>query len=316
MKKIFLLTALCGSLFSSQLCHAQDTLKIGVNSEIIQVTPPELNHKVYVIIEDSTFNYHVDIYKLQKSSTLDYSNSLMDKNLKKKKYTSSLLNEIEFGISLIPKTAVHQINWASSSTFDHLTSSFMSNGENFGLYGSVNIRSKQRMLDKNKKVYFGNATQVKFNWSEYQGNTAYTEIFSRNNSVPRQSDSIGKIDTFPSRLDVTKWFFVKRLALGYVINERKNFSVEYGLDINVKFFSKIEHGYYNSSTAFIEKKEGAKLVENPFISDPTISLYHRIGVNYQKLTLNVGLSNGQLEVGSHPYRSGRALNVGLAYRIR
>ncbi len=89
-----------------------------------------MNHKVYVLIEDSAYNYHIDILKLPKSVSLDYSNGLLaNDNKKKKKYTSTLLNEIELGGMFIPIATHSQVNWGSrSETAPYLQESFIGNG--------------------------------------------------------------------------------------------------------------------------------------------------------------------------------------------
>jgi hypothetical protein len=179
-----------------------------------------------------------------------------------------------------------------------------------------NIRSKKRLLTKSQRLYFGNATQLKLNDMRYQGYMEYRETFGVTDY--RNYDSIGHIDTVKATVDITKLMFVKRLAIGWTFNPKTNFSVEYGLDINVRFYSDYESSIYNVPNEFIERKKTLPIQSTPSfsISDPTFSLYHRIGVNYKKFTVNAGLSNGKVKMGTHSHAKGRVINIGLAYRIR
>ncbi len=145
----------------------------------------------------------------------------------------------------------------------------------------------------------------------YQGIMEYRETFGVTDY--RGYDSIGRIDTVTATIDITKLMFVKRLLL--VGFSSKQFSVEYGLDINVRFYNDYESSIYNVPNEFNERKKSLQIHSTPSfsISDPTFSLNHRIGVNYKRFTVNAGLSNGKVKMGTHSNAKGRVVNVGLAY---
>lgn len=145
MKKNFTLTATCLLALSNIL--AQDTLKIGINNDLINVTPPAMNHKVDVLIEDSTFNYHVIILKTDKNMALNSGkNATGEKPVVKNKFSSSLMNEIELGASFIPTYTSKVSNSYSRSDRNHVTEKFISNGQTLGFYASINLYSKSRLF--------------------------------------------------------------------------------------------------------------------------------------------------------------------------
>lgn len=295
---------------------AQDTLKIGINNELINLTPPKLNHKVDVIIEDSNYNYHINISKLDKSFVVanDTTLSLAKNPVKKKKYTSSLLNEAELGMSFIPNSKSHELMYGTRSDRDHISETFISSGTGNGFYGSVNIKSKRRMLTQSEKFYFGNATQIKFNQNFYQGSMEYREIFAT--TPNRLQDSVGRIDTFRAAVTIRNLFLIKRLSFGVMINPGQKFSIEYGLDVGVRLSNNVISEVYNTTGDFNERVYNAHVYTSPFVSNPLFILYHRIGINYKRFTLNAGVSHGKTQMGTHSYSEGRMANVGLAYRLR
>ncbi|MCB9252115.1 MAG: hypothetical protein H6605_06580 [Flavobacteriales bacterium] len=294
---------------------AQDTLKIGVNSEIIEVAPPKMNQKVKVNIEDSNFYYQIDIYKLAKTKHVSVPQKGFIK-FKDQKVSSKLLNEAELGFAMMPSMKFVPVRWGSASDLNYLNESFIANGENFGTFGNINVKSKQRSLTGSGKLYFGNATQVRINYNEFQGKMEYIEIFGKSAGGQLRPDSIGKTDIFPATLESTRWYFTKRLSLGWLFNEKHNFSVEYGMDVLVRFFSKTNKSVYNTNSEFNERAENFKILSHEFFSDPLISFYHRIGINYRRVTLNAGISNTKYKVGNKDHSIGRMMNIGLAFRLR
>ena len=70
-----------------------DTLKVGLNDQLIQVDAPNDGQKITVLIEDSTFTYKVEISKLENKSLEEQLKNLTSVSKKKKKpYSSSWFN--------------------------------------------------------------------------------------------------------------------------------------------------------------------------------------------------------------------------------
>lgn len=142
----------------------------------------------------------------------------------------------------------------------------------------------------------------------------YKEIFATTPSRPY--DSIGQIDVFRSNVTLANVFLVKRLALGYIVHQKSNFSLEYGLDIGLRLSTKFTPLVYNTGAAFNDRMYYAKVLSSQFISNPTFILYQRLGINYRRFTANVGYSIPKVKMGSNSDKSGRMMNIGLAFRFR
>jgi hypothetical protein len=268
-----------------------------------------------VIIEDSNFNYHINISKLEKTYTLGSTNTSTAKNpVKKGKFTSSLLNEIELGMSFIPSYKSFEVQHGTISDRDHMTETFLSYGSGSGFYAGMNLNSKKRIITKSEKVYFGNSTQLKFNTNMYQGEMEYREIFA--GKPGRPYDSVGQMDTFRANVTVNNLYLVKRLVLGTILNSAGNFSVECGMDIGVKLSTRTYSDVFNTSGDFNERVYNWHVLAGQFVSNPTIIFYPRLGINYKKFTLNTSFSAGKIQMGTHSYKAGRMVNIGLAFRLR
>lgn len=329
MKKHFKLTAICLLILSTAM--AQDTLKIGVNEELINITPPALNQKVYVVIEDSNYNYQIRISKLPKNidpdniSLLSFIDTLADmkkwnySSIKKKKIVSTLFSEMELGVNYIPFHNHYDVNYGVKSDLDYIAQHFVSNGENSGFYASLNFRTKKRYYNKPKNYYFYDATQARFNKNYYQGYMHYTEHFGRE----QEYDSIGRTDTIRADVSISQLFLVKRFAFGIILNKAKTFSIEYGLDLGIRISNQERPNVYFGENDSYKRIYSNNVVALPFVSIDGLAtsniqllMNHRLGINYKKVTLNVGMSMRNVKMGSKSYEGGHMMSAGLAYRFR
>ncbi|MBO6515720.1 MAG: hypothetical protein JJ975_04135 [Bacteroidia bacterium] len=108
----------------------------------------------------------------------------------------------------------------------------------------------------------------------------------------------------------------KRYNVGTYLNRDKDLSIEYGIDIGVlitlsnrmRFDTREENLSANQS-------ELAQRSSN-YVAYPVITFNHRLGLNYKKMSANLGVSYGDLSIGSYSerYIYGKRFTVGLAYR--
>ncbi|MBO6516981.1 MAG: hypothetical protein JJ975_10575, partial [Bacteroidia bacterium] len=153
----------------------QDTIKVGINDQMIQVGSPRNNQKVTIIIEDSAANYKVDITRYTPSNSDNLKSDLLNRVKRKKNWTSRFFGEAEMGFSGLGFRSQFGQGVdpsAISSLFldtiylgpvgNYSTQTFSSTGQYFGAYVDLTVREKKRMLWKTDNIYLSNGTHMRF----------------------------------------------------------------------------------------------------------------------------------------------------------
>ncbi|MCB9262492.1 MAG: hypothetical protein H6607_08975 [Flavobacteriales bacterium] len=310
------------TLLTANSIFAQDVVNVGINDENISVTAPELNHKVSITIEDSTFNYQIDIIKLPKGVTYTgmSMNSDSKHGKKQKKFTSKFFDEVGLGYTNVLPQQIYTpsyiwTSWTLPSTFTYTRRSFLPDAENGGFYANLNIRKKERLFGKSKNFYYHNATNIHFAQQFFYGKMEYRLYENIEN---RSTDSLLLHTDIKADIALSNLYIGKKLALGYKINRIKGLSVEYGLDIAVRLFNKENVNLYNTEAWLndvpIYKDKYDIYLSNLF--NPGVTIMNRLGVNYKRYSFNYGYSMGTRYFGSDTEISGHAQSIGFAFRFR
>jgi hypothetical protein len=311
---------------------AQDTIKVGINEQLIQVTAPEENQKITIMIEDSAANYKVDITRYtglpEKKVQLA---PLTKRQLRKKEknWTSRFFSEAEFGYSgmLAKQTAFGNfLSFEEDSTGiefldtifrgpvgDYSTESFSSDGSYWGMYLDLTIREKTRKLWNTDNIYMSKATHFRFNQNFAGGRRYYRDVFGFEDF---RVDSLVSERSYQSRLSITSLQLSMRHTIGYLFNEEKNISMEYGVDLGMQFALAKRFSTSESTQTSVTFGDPQARWYDTDATTPFFTFNHRLGFNYGRISANMGVSFGSIRVGSFTdnFIQGNRMTLGLAYR--
>jgi hypothetical protein len=320
---IFLLVA--GSSFAQE---GGDVIRVGINDQNVQIDPPKLNQKVSILIEDSTFDYKIEISKVSKQPINGFNNALNkvkeDYGFSKTK-TSRWFNEIEVGINGLAfanrfTSEISVLDFAFDiDTFglqanERFTrNNYIAHGTNTGFYIGVNLREKRRMSLKNPRFYFLNVWHLRVNQNFSRGEM-FINTFQRTENT--MTDSLVQSDTSLASFSLTNLAITKRLAVGYIFDEAKNFTLRYGLDIGLRALNYRTMTLSNANTGDAETIITGTDVSS-FLSNPWLTFYYRFGVTYERFGANLGISLGSRRYGNVEGNtiSGKAISFGLTYQL-
>lgn len=319
------------SMIVSQLVKAQvetqDTISVGVNGQHISVTPPQMNQKVSIKIEDSSFNYLIDISKVPSNqaviATTQYNPPARDKK-QKDISRSGLFREFEMGVSFLPLGGAYisgyDFEWSDlfeDSTFIGIVNTgpqnrtfFKPSGTSVGLYLDATIREKSRKLAKFDNLYFQNSTHLRtslYNHSGERTDETYF-VFESGREDSLISSTVTNVEVWNTQLEIAK-----RFTFMWDIPQVKDLSLEYGLFTGLRF---------NLTRSVTERMPGSEVTTSGsdvglYASNPFIRLNHQLGINYRNYSLNTNISYADATVGSFntSHIRGKRVNIGLAYRF-
>ena len=310
---------------------SQDTIKVGVNNQHITVTPPQMNQKVSVKIEDSTFNYIIDISKVSKDinnlTTISSENASEPQETDRKGRAisrSGFFREFEFGMVSSPMfgTITDSIEYdfpdlIDDSTFVYLDVSgeqdrviFNPTGTNVGLYLDATIREKTRPTKRWENIYFQNSSHLRLSMHNYSGTLTEESYYVFDTDRP---DSI--ISTTISDMEVwnTQLQLAKRFTFLWDVPKVEDLSLEYGIYTGVQF---------NLLRSVTKRNPGDEITSTGedigiYSRSPFIRINHQFGVNYKNYSLNTTVSfvNQRHGTSNTEHIRGKRVAVGLAYRF-
>ncbi len=323
-KKLSVLVSLlaCGSS-----AWAQDTIKIGINDQMILVTAPKNNQKVTIIIEDSISNYKVDISRYSSTSAPSIKSDILSRVKRKKTWKSRFFGEVEVGYSGMLNTKqsypwyLNELgtNTDYVDTFylgpigNYSEQGFSSRGTYYGMYLDLTIREKTRLLWKTDNVYLSKGSHIRLSQNFAKGELIRTELYGFEDF---RLDSIVSRDAREATLSISGLQVSKRYNLGIYLNKAKDLSVEYGLDIGVRFALSRRTVIDNQIDPKVTSSSMSIPEPGSDMSITFLTLNHRLGFNYKRFSANLGVSYGDLRIGSYNERSvyGKRMTAGLAYR--
>lgn len=308
---------------------AQDTIKVGINDQLIQVSTPKENQKVSIIIEDSTSNYKVDISRYSPSANTSFKSDIMSKVKQKKNWSSRFFGEVECGFSglalrqYLRSGSVYEADTTGNPFIDttfirgpvgnYNQETFSSNGTFWGFYLDLTVREKVRSLWKTDNIYLSNGSHLRFIQNFAKGNLRYREMYGYTDFRP---DSTVSEDLLDATLSMTNLQFSKRYTIGTYLNKSKDFSIEYGWDVGIRINLARRLMYGNTVTTGVSTSIPPYYGESNFVSTTFFTFNHRLGINFKRFSANVGLSFGDQRIGSYgdQFVQGKRLTAGVAYR--
>ena len=332
IKSTFIVALLAGC---STTVFGQDTIKVGINEQIIQVTAPEKNQKISIMIEDSAANYKVDITRytgLPEKKEKQSLAGMTRRQIRKmnKDWHSTIFGEAEFGYrTLIGKQVARSsalgILFDTSfleptDTFfrgpvgDYSTVGFESEGDYNGVYLDLTIREKTRSLWGTDRVYLSNGTHLGFNYNSARGSMVFRDSYGFEDF---RVDSVVSEEKVRARLSEFNFQVSKRFNIGYYLNEAKDFSIEYGVDIGMRIVLRRMEALEDNRTYLVEGGLTPFFGNRPnHMSSPFVTFNHRLGINYKRVSLNAGVSYGDFVLGDYSEKNtyGKRMTLGLAYR--
>jgi hypothetical protein len=320
-KNVILLVLLL--LVQMSAVYAQnDTLKVGLNDQLIQVDAPNDGQKITVLIEDSTFTYKVEISKLENKSLEEQLKNLTSVSKKKKKpYSSSWFNSGEVGFN----TLTAKTFYTSSSSFainlndssyaegvNYTRRSYNSNGEYWGAYLDFTIRERTRSSERLEKLYLKRKSHVRLDFNTVKGELHFDNYFGNGVS---SNDSFISGSSREQTISFTNLQLSQLLTYGYMFNKDKGVSLEYGVNLGLQFALSSN----NDESVNISEDNSINTfnIFNKYVANPFMRVQHHAAYNYGPYSLNAKLTFLGKRFGSNEknHVSAHILSMGIGYKF-
>ena len=312
------------SLLFLNTANAQsDTLKVGLNDQLIQVDAPEGGQKVTVLIEDSTFTYKVEISKMENRSLEDQLKSISNVGSKKKKFSSSWFGSGEVGFNTLAFADVD--GNPTESIFNGLTDSihmkaenytyrsFASTGKYWGAYVGFTIRDRQKASKRIENLYLKRKSHVRLDFNTAEGEEHFITYHGTGNY---RVDSVVSGVSREKRVSFTNFQVSQLFAYGYTFNEEKDITLEYGVNLGLQFTLSETNNDRSTYTGTENISNNLSFFDD-YVANPFIRVQHHAAFNYDRYSLNAKLTALPKRFGNFNQKNVTAniLSLGVGYKF-
>ncbi|PCJ65547.1 MAG: hypothetical protein COA58_09045 [Bacteroidetes bacterium] len=309
-------------LVSVALVKAQDTLKVGLNDQLIQVDAPEANQKVTVLIEDSTFTYKIEISKMENRSLEDKIKGMVEVDKSRKKsFSSSWFRSAEVGINTLAFTEFNAPSGQFSIIVDSVPAqdvnythrSYSSQGPYWGVYIDYTIRERKRASRRIDNVYLKRKSHIRLDYNSVRGKVVFDNYFGT--GVINEDDHLSS-SSVPRRISFTNLQFSQLITYGYDFNVEKGISLEYGINMGLQF-SLSESNNAEVINIGTENSINNFTLFDDYVADPFIRIQHHAAYNYGPYSLNAKMTYLRKRFGNteQEHIRGNILSLGVGYKF-
>lgn len=326
MSKIKITIALIFSaLFAAAQTKSKDKIIIGLNDETTIVDAPDLNQKTSILIKDSTYDYRVDIYKVEKSEIEGSQNFSLRNSAKKRKYfETTYFGQVEAGLNLsairtpmsstIPNSQailLDSFNFINSGPYESFNSYF-SKTNHIGFYLDYTIRERTRPLLSSPKYYIKKSSNLRLDYNKIDGQYRLEKKYNFGNYS--DEDSLISTATGPASFTTTHFQIIGKYSLGMNLNKNKNLSMDLGIAPLLQFqLSKnVDLPDYLRTTY----ADGLYYAQSGFTIRATMRVM--AGINYNQLSLvyNLSLANDIYDRNAQYVDDVLNYSLGVKYRLK
>jgi len=318
---------LAAALFIVQVALAQtDTLKVGLNDQLIQVDAPEGGQKITVLIEDSTFTYKVEISKLENKSLDDkIKDFALGAKRDKYAYSSTWFKSAEVGYNTavfktfytpqnsLVNLILNDSTGSVTSDVNYTRRSFSSDAKSWGAYLDYTIRERKKPSKRIKNLYLKRKSHIRLDFNTIEGNLHFDNYIG-SGDILRDSFLSGTFRT--EKVSFTNLQLSQLLTYGYEFNADKDISVEYGVNVGLQF-ALSETNNERSVNIGADNSLNSFTLFDKYVANPFMRVQHHAAYNCGPYSLNAKLTYLGKRFGSneknHVYA--HILSLGVGYKF-
>ena len=322
---LFILFAL--SARSQGNSATKDTIVVGINNQMIKVTPPEINNKIRVVLDDSLVTYQIEITKLSNKKVVrspkeDKSGKVENNKSEGKKtktFQYKYFSEMELvkgvgNIGFGDRSYFNDIPiWAYSSNYATTTEhryNFTSFSKANSYFLNFTLREKTRSYSKkSNNLYARNTIDLGIFRHSLVGNFSSSRVVG--DSVIENFSTSGRVNIYNINIS-------KRWIQGIFLNAKKDMSLELGLtlgliiplaaDMRVNAVPEWTRDILNVTQSLTKQVMLYSYTASPVRLNSALFL----GYNYKRVSINARLGPQLLY---HYPRSFSNVYLGLGYKI-